>query len=237
MTVVKLTGGLGNQMFQYAHGKAVAHRNNEQLFLDTSWYEGRIDRSYILDYFNIDASLAGIIKRLFAKKIVGDFQSENHFREIEETIRKEFTLKNPPKPISDPNSVSIHLRGGDYVRGKKSGFHGTCSPEYYEQAVAHIKTRVDSPHFYIFTDDIEWAKNHIKFPQPFTLMSEKNHTPVDELFLMSSCIHNIIANSTFSWWAAWLNQNPKKIVIAPKKWFNNEVADASDIVPLNWLKL
>lgn len=232
--VVKLMGGLGNQMFQYAHGMALAIAEKEELLLDTSWYSGRTDRTYTLDHFTISAKKAGFFQRLFSQKIVGDFQSEKYFKEIESRIRKEFTLKNPPAPIPNPNSVSIHLRGGDYVRGNKSGFHGTCSPEYYAEAIALIRSRVPSPHFYIFTDDLEWAKKHIQFPEPFTVVHDE---PQNELFLMSSCRHNVIANSTFSWWAAWLNANPEKIVIGPKKWFADEKIDTSDILRASWIRI
>src|SRR5207237_965315 len=152
----------GNQLFQYAHGRAEAFRSNVPLLLDISWYKGRTDRHYMLDNFNIEAKIATgfeIIKtRLFNKKnyVTGDWQSEKYFKEIESTIKKEFTLKHPSKEIPFANSVSIHLRGGDYARGEKSGFHGTCPPEYYAKAVEHIRSKVSSPHFFIFTDDIPW---------------------------------------------------------------------------------
>ncbi len=145
--------------------------------------------------------------------------------------------ENVTNHITDENSVSIHIRGGDYVRGKKSSFHGTCSPEYYIQAIAEIRQKVSDPHFFIFTDDIEWARSLITFPEPFTLVSDPSNPPHEELILMLVCKHNIIANSTFSWWAAWLNPNPNKVVIAPKKWFADEKMSSSDILPALWIRI
>jgi hypothetical protein len=240
MIIVKLMGGLGNQLFQYAHGKAVEKDRKEPLLLDISWYKGRTDRLYMLDAFNIDAKVANLFHRFSTKnRIIGDFQSEKYFKNIEDIIRKEFTLKKilSSNPIRDPNAVSIHLRGGDYVKGNRSNFHGVCGPEYYSDAIALIHTHVDSPHFYIFTDDLPWAQNHIKFPEPFTIISKTNSDPCEELVLMSSCKHNIISNSTFSWWAAWLNRNPEKIVIAPRKWFNDATMPSEDIIPSEWIQL
>jgi hypothetical protein len=238
MIIVKLTGGLGNQLFQYAHGKALAVKAGEKLGLDISWYKGRLDRTYLLDNFTIDAQTVGWIRTIFNRPIIGDFQSENYFKEIEPVIRKEFTLKKPSlPPITDPNSVSIHLRGTDYVTGKKSGFHGTCSPEYYAEAIKLIREKMPEAHFYIFTDDVPWAQKHLQFPEPHTIVSGPAREPYEELMLMSSCKHNIIANSTYSWWAAWLNSNKSKTVIAPKKWFADEKADSSDIIPSSWTSL
>ncbi len=238
MILVKLTGGLGNQLFQYANGLTLAHRNNEKLCLDISWYKGRTDRAYLLDNFNISGQPVGFFQKLFRKPIVGDFQSELYFKEIETKVRKEFTLKKPlTNLITDLNSVSIHLRGTDYVRGKKNGFHGTCAPEYYIEAIRIMREKLPTAHFYIFTDDLPWAKEHITFPEPNTVVSGPTRQPHEELMLMASCRNNIIANSTFSWWAAWLNPNQSKTVIGPQKWFADEKIDTSDILPSSWKRI
>ena len=251
MIITKLTGGLGNQLFQYAHGKAHAIKNGASLGLDISWYKGRIDRAYMLDVFTIDAKIATMTDKIFTRLFsprnykVGDWQSEKYFKNITNIIRKEFTLKDPLSPahtillneIKGKNAVSIHLRGGDYVRGKKSSFHGTCSPEYYASATNYIHSHINSPHFFIFTDDISWAKNHIQFPEPYTLVEADVQKPHEELALMSACKHTIIANSTFSWWGAWLNNNSQKIVIAPQKWFNDSTIDTKDVIPPTWIKM
>ncbi len=251
MIITKLTGGLGNQLFQYAYGRACAIKNKTSLKLDISWYKGRMDRSYMLEHFDIKANIATstdiFVTKIFSRKdyLVGDWQSEKYFKEFENIIRKEITPKYQLsednkiiiQDITAKNSVSIHLRGTDYVTGKKSDFHGVCSEEYYNKAITKIKETVPSPYFFIFTDDIEWAENHIKLPEPYTIVSKNKNYPWEDLVLMSSCKHNIIANSTFSWWAAWLNKNINKIVIAPKKWFNDEKIDTSDILPESWIKM
>lgn len=242
MVIIKLTGGLGNQLFQYAYGRALSLERNESFFLDTSWYRGRKDRAYLLNNFSIHTRLTNIFHRIFCKKSYlqdtrGEWHSEKYFIKYADIIRKDLELKILPEQQFEMNSVSIHLRGGDYVRGNKSNFHGTCSPEYYAEAIKSIRERIQNPHFYIFTDDIEWARNHIQFPEPYTLVSNGSIPPYKELILMSNCKHNIIANSTFSWWGAWLNKNPDKIVIAPKKWFVDEKIDVSGILPSSWIQL
>jgi hypothetical protein len=250
MLIVKLTGGLGNQLFQYANGRAISIKNKTPLLIDASWYKGRIDRQYLLDKYNIKSRIATkleiFLTKIFNKKnyIQGDFQSEKYFENIKNIISEDYSIKEPIKDkedlinkIKSTNSVSIHMRGGDYVRGKRSSFHGTCSPEYYYKAIEEIKLNIDSPFFFIFTDDIPWAKNHIKFPEPNIFISNEENKPYEEIILMSYCKNNIIANSTFSWWGAWLNNNKNKIVIAPKKWFNNDSIDTKDILPKQWIKI
>jgi hypothetical protein len=248
MIIVKLTGGLGNQLFQYVWGKSIAQKNNEELLLDISWYKGRLSRKYILYNFNIKSDKANYITTQFIKIFnknkylesdrTNEWQSTIFLKDIGDNILKEFTLKNPPKnSINTEESVSIHLRGGDYVTGNKSNFHGLCPPEYYNKAIEYIKNKTKSPHFYIFTDDLTWAQKHINFPAPFTLISNQNFTPHEEMILMSSCKHNIIANSTFSWWSAWLNSNHDKIVISPKKWFSDESNQKENLIPETWIQI
>ncbi len=115
--------------------------------------------------------------------------------------------------------------------------HGICPPEYYQQAIKYIQTQVNDPHFFVFSDDIGWVKSHLKIPDPVNYVSNNDISSQEELLLMSSCKHNIIANSSFSWWGAWLNQYPEKIVIAPKKWFNLETIDTRDLIPETWIRL
>lgn len=250
MIIVKLMGGLGNQLFQYAFGRAFSLDEKKSFYLDTSWYKGRINRKYMLDHFNIRASKISwwfgyfpFNKRL--EDMTGEWHSEKWFKQYANIIREDFTLRDPLSPkaekflqqIKSTNSVSIHLRGTDYVHGNKSAFHGTATPIFYDQAVQFIIKNVTAPHFFIFTDDIPWAKAHITFPEPHTFVSEAQCPPHEELALMSACKHNIIANSTFSWWAAWLNKNESKIVVAPSRWFADEKANASDILPTSWIKI
>jgi hypothetical protein len=249
MVIIKLTGGLGNQLFQYAYGRVLSLKKNEKLILDTHWFRGRLNRSYMLNNFAIKAFATPlytlIFKTGYLEDTQGEWHSEKYFKDYSDVIRKELTLKRPFSPkaaeflqkINSTNSVSLHLRGTDYVVGNKSAFHGTASPEFYSKAIARIKEKVSNPHFFIFTDDLAWAKEHIEFPEPHTIVSEAHNPPEEELMLMAACKHNIIANSTFSWWAAWLNPNGGKMVVAPSRWFADEKANASDILPPSWIKI
>jgi hypothetical protein len=176
----------------------------------------------------------------------GVWQSEKYFRDYEKNIRKEITLKNAPSPefermkrqITQNQSVSIHVRRGDYVtKAKTNSLHGTCSPEYYRLAIKEISNNLTSPTFFIFTDDVTWTKENLQIKQNNIYVSGNKFSNAEELILMSMCQHNIIANSTFSWWAAWLNTNPHKVVIAPKQWFATSTIDTKDLIPPNWKTL
>jgi hypothetical protein len=118
---------------------------------------------------------------------------------------------------------------------------GVCSENYYKKAIELIESKVENPNFFIFTDDTDWVKANIKINHPVTYISEINKAKpmadYQELILASKCKHNIIANSSFSWWGAWLNTNPDKIVIAPDKWFNNDSIKIDDIIPPTWTKV
>lgn len=177
----------------------------------------------------------------------GYWQSEKYFLEIEDVIRKEFSLVNTltsasqdiAEQIKDCESVSIHVRRGDYVSDPKTNsVHGVCGVEYYYSAIDVINKKIDSPHFFIFSDDLNWACCNIKIDAP-TIYVRSNNCLKDyeDMYLMSKCKHHIIANSSFSWWGAWLNENPEKIVIVPRKWFNSKNMDTKDLVPVKWNKL
>ncbi|MEN9921551.1 MAG: hypothetical protein RLZZ517_529 [Candidatus Parcubacteria bacterium] len=176
----------------------------------------------------------------------GYFQSELYFKEIEPIIRNEFTLKNPLSQLAqkieeqihnEGASVSIHIRRGDYVTDPSAAkAHGTCDLDYYAQAISEISSSIVNPTFFIFSDDIEWVKENLKV-ESTTYVSNPNLTEYEELILMSKCKHNIIANSTFSWWAAWLNSNPSKIVIAPKQWRKDIDSDKLQILPKTWIQI
>lgn len=179
--------------------------------------------------------------------LAGFWKNEKYFKKIEDTIRKEFTLRNPFSNASqeikdnilrESIPVSLHVRRGDYVSHPGTlRHHGVCSPEYYKSALDHLSSRVDISRLFIFSDDIEWVKNNMTFDFPHTFVSQANIPDYEEMMLMSYCQHNIIANSTFSWWGAWLNQNPKKIVIAPKKWLAKTGNDYYKEIPPDWIKL
>ena len=177
----------------------------------------------------------------------GYWQNEQYFKDIEELIRSEFTLKDPvsaPNQMllqiveNDDNSVSIHIRRGDYVtNAHTSQYHGTCSPEYYYAAMKKIQRTIPSPHYYIFSDDISWVKENLSIPGPVTFFEGRGDRDYEELMLMKCCRYNIIANSSFSWWGAWLNDNPAKMVIAPLRWLNDPNINTSDAVPGTWIRI
>ena len=183
------------------------------------------------------------------KYFVGYWQSENYFNSIEKIIREHFKFKPTlseknlrlKKRIENSNSVSLHIRRGDYVNNASAyKTHGLCSIEYYNRAIDEIKRQVKDPIFFIFSDDPEWVKSTDFGIINFEIIDWNigNLSYID-MQMMNCCKHNIIANSSFSWWGAWLNSNSKKIVISPKKWFANDVLNeqAKNIVPNSWIKI
>ena len=178
--------------------------------------------------------------------LYGHWQSEKYFKNIENIIRKEFTLKNGLsneaknilEKIQKTNSVSIHIRRGDYVENKKNcTLYGVCSLTYYYKTIKIIQNKTGNPHFFVFSDDIRWVQKNLKTASSLTLVRGVNIRDFEEIILMSKCKHNIIANSTFSWWGAWLNNNPNKIVIAPKPWFNIATINTKDLLPPLWITI
>lgn len=175
----------------------------------------------------------------------GYWQSENYFKEIRNIIIKDFTIKFEPdkrnksmiEKIKNSNSVCIHIRRGDYISNAKTNkFHGSCSLKYYYNAIGIIIKKVKNPTFFIISDDSQWTKENLKLKYPTTYINinspKKGH---EDLRLMLNCKHFIIANSSFSWWGAWLSNNPNKIVCAPKRWFKS--THEGDIVPKSWIKV
>ena len=285
MIIIKLNGGLGNQLFQYSLGRKLSIKNNDIFKLDLSGFTKDNPRSYSLGHFNIVENLAKKedvakfnkkgLSKLFEKikpyykksvikykgydfdqnilKLSGNFyldgywQSEKYFKDIEGVIRKEITLKEPLvdehanliNNIKNSNSVSVHIRRGDYATNKKfSAVYNLLDEEYYQRTVKFIAEKIKEPKFFIFSDDIKWAKQNLNIPYPKIFVSDNSEIKdYEELTLMSFCKHNIIANSSFSWWGAWLNTNIDKIVLSPDKWFNIGVGNTSDLIPEDWIKL
>jgi hypothetical protein len=181
----------------------------------------------------------------------GYWQCEKYFDAIRTELLNDFTLKydllselhknqlEPIESINRTNSVSVHFRRGDYVSDEiTNSFHGTCSIQFYHNAIKLMAKQVQSPHFFLFSDDPEWIlKNRIinDFPTTVITTSNMHH----DMYLMSLCKHNIIANSSFSWWGAWLNRNPEKRIIAPKRWFAKDELNpqTQDLIPQNWIRL
>jgi len=192
-------------------------------------------------YFNPD-----ILKLPDNIYLEGYWCSEKYFAGIADIIRREFTIKTPQtgkdKKLSEmlttSESVSIHIRRGDYVSDKVANqTHGTCGLDYYYCCIEHLVDLVKTPRFFVFSDNIEWCRNNLQLSYPVVFVDHNGlETAYEDLRLMSQCKHNIIANSTFSWWAAWLNPNDDKLVFASKKWFANEDKDSSDIIPAKWIR-
>ena len=175
----------------------------------------------------------------------GYWQSPKYFEAIRNTLLADFTLKNPLSPsgqalqekILKSTSVALHVRHGDYVTNQRVlNENGICSVEYYKRAIEIILSKVPDPTFFVFSDDIEWAKANLTLPTDAVFVSDKTISAPEELYLMSACQHNIIANSSFSWWGAWLNQNGDKTVIAPTPWFDTITYD-KNLIPDSWIQL
>jgi Glycosyl transferase family 11 len=275
MIIIKLFGGLGNQMFQYALGRQLSIKYNKRLYLETSWFKrigNNNNRPYRLDHFmisgkKINSIILSIIFKLlpyynikekecfkFNSNILnkssgyftGFWQNENYFSDIRTVLLKDFSLNykysdsiaNIKKEISNQNSVSVHIRRGDFLQSKdNNNKHGVCSPDYILQAMKLIEGKVPNPTYYVFSDEIDWVKNNIIFKNKAILVSDKGFSEVEELILMSNCKHDIIANSSFSWWGAWLNDNINKIVIAPVKWGEIDNPNFKDLIPKTWTRI
>lgn len=212
--------------------------NDDRYYMAGSQYPRSLPVKFIREdncCFNSDfCSLGGFTY------VKGWFQNENYFKEFEQTIRKEIYPKERiriPKEIrsilGSKNTVSVHIRRGDFKKD-----HNVLPVSYYEKAKCCISDLVDKPYYLIFSDDISWVKQNMDFgSRCFFMEDTRLFKDYEELMIMSRCRHNVIANSTFSWWGAWLNAYEEKIVIAPKKWFLRSSRTDADIVPDDWIKL
>jgi len=284
---MNLTGGLGNQMFQYAATLALAKKLQTELVVNTYVFENYDVHPLRLTELNCSAQFSNecpehesIIKHKLAKKILsafsfmnryyfesaltfepaflkqknnsiitGFFQSEKYFKNIRKQLLQEFNIEHKLDTaalanlakIKQNNSVSIHIRRGDYISNPNANkTHGLCDHSYYKSALQHLKkvNAINSETtLFIFSDDIDWCRNNLNFDYPCEYVTGSGEYPEFDIYLMSQCHHNIIANSTFSWWGAWLNDNNDKIVIAPTVWFQSNKLDASDIIPDSWIRV
>ena len=191
-------------------------------------------------------------ENLFKQKppvlLVGYWQSERYFIKEAASIRNAFSF--PALVATDENisvlsaistgcSVSVHVRRGDYLHPTIAAHHGNCSVEYYRQAIEKISTAFPTAVFYFFTDDASWVQNEFidKIPGSVLVKNNTGANSWKDMYLMSKCSHHIIANSSFSWWGAWLNYSEDKMVIAPAKWFNNSERNYKDVIPSAWIQL
>ncbi len=292
MVISNIIGGLGNQMFQYAAGRALALRNDTELRLDTSGFENyalhqgfELQRVFSCpNKIASNADMNGVlgwqsspwIRRILSRPafarlrrkellvephfcywdginqapsesyLMGYWQSEKYFDDYAATIRSDFAFRRPLdslneniiQKIEESDAVSLHIRRGDYANNPKTlATHGLCSLDYYRAATALVSSRMAFPHFFIFSDDIEWVRQNLTLDFPCEFIDHnKGAESYKDMQLMSLCRHHIIANSSFSWWGAWLNPFPEKIVVAPKKWFTDD-RNVDDLIPPKWTRL
>jgi hypothetical protein len=201
-------------------------------------------KSFVLEpHFNYWAGISHLTGNCY---LSGYWQTEKYFSEVAHEIRADFAFKlamntkntELAQQINQVNAVSLHVRRGDYANNAKNiATHGLCSLDYYQSAIKHITKQVKQPHFFVFSDDIAWVETNLKIDSPHHFVGH-NHgaESYNDMRLMSLCKHNIIANSSFSWWGAWLNSNVKKNVIAPKHWFANET-NVEDLIPQSWVRI
>ncbi len=197
---------------------------------------------YKAPFFHFDNRFFSVSNNTYLK---GYWQSEKYFLPVQQLIRQELTIKKEfveslkdfAETLSRENSVSVHIRRGDYKDKTFSTFHGILPAVYYDKAFKILNNKINDARYYFFSDDIGWVKNDLNMPGATYISGTISKTHIEDFYLMSHCKHNIIANSSFSWWAAWLNNNPDKIVIAPKKWFNKGPQDTQDLIPEGWIKI
>lgn len=293
MIIVKLMGGLGNQMFQYAAGKALAAHHSTALKLDLDFLLDRtprggfVFRDYDLDVFVLEAERAsnrhtarynrtsntrvnryaralgawiGKYRRYHEQGfhyneeffrlprnayLDGYWQSPKYFAPIKDQIRADFTFKDSilegsqrlKGAILNDNSVCINVRRADFLA---SSFHGVCDMEYFAPAIESVASKVFNPHFFIFSDDPPWCLENLRVSYPVTFVGHEHAGTKfsNYLQLMSLCKHYIIPNSSFAWWAVWLNGEYRhdRIVIAPRRWFTDPTWDTKDLIPAEWLR-
>lgn len=245
------------ELEEYNLNEKIATYEETRLFVPNIWNSTKMERQY----FKFKRIILG--NNLFFEKsqfqynkeiesigdntyIYGYFQTEDYFINIRDIILESFKLKNELNSenksllsrIKNENSVSIHVRRGDYVN---SIFELLSIDKYYNKAIDKILENVESPVFYIFSNDHNWVENNLtkrNITKEFVKLNDQSWAGLD-MFLMSNCKHNIIANSSYSWWGAWLNPKHDKIVIAPEKWFrsNYRLESTWDLVPKNWIKI
>lgn len=193
-------------------------------------------------HFHFDPSFFNTSTSVF---LDGFWQSPKYFENISEEIRKDFLVKkelvtkwdDKIKVLQNTNSVSVHIRRGDLLNPKAAAYHGILQPSYYENAMGLLRKQISDATFHFFSDDINWVKNNISLPAMSELTSLQTHSAIEDFHLMKNCSHNIIANSSFSWWAAWLNSNDSKKVVAPKNWFAVDSISTEDLIPESWIRL
>lgn len=292
MIVVKMQGGLGNQFFQYATGRAIAERLRCHLFLDISWYrrlpKGATPRAWELGRYPILAECLdpdeekstwfwsmerlGCLIRLkgqwrwarsfreaeadydarlahlgLNRALEGYWQNPSYFDTMSSSLRQELQPSEPmglrdvqiaEQILSCPqHAVAVHVRRGDYLHGVHGAHHGTCDDAYYLRAFEHMRRQLAAPRFFVFSDDPDWVASRSDIFGGAMMVSHNGaERAFQDVRLMSLCRAHIIANSSFSWWGAWLSSHPDKRVVAPKRWLANG-ASMPSLVPAEWVRL
>lgn len=292
MVIVRIAGGLGNQMFQYAFGRALAVAKDTELRLDLGAYSNyplhngfELDRVFAVtapeatqnDFrmvlgWRARPSLRHLLRRRrlawlrnahylvephfqYWKTapsapsdcyLVGYWQSERYFVAVHDLIRREFVFCPPLsernralyEEILSAESIGVHVRRGDYASDQQTArIHGSCSLDYYQRALDYVAERCAAPRLFVFSDEPNWVKSRLQTDLPTHYVGHnRGADSFNDMRLMSACRHHVIANSSFSWWAAWLNPSSDKIVVAPRRWFAIE-RDCSDLIPARWTRL
>lgn len=292
MIVSAILGGIGNQMFQYAAGRALAVSRSESFMVDLAGFENySLHQGYELQrVFDLEAVRVGpnILRDIlgwraghFARKVLkrsafsslrgahlaiephlnywpgldamespvymmGYWQSARYFGHCEDVIRDDFRFRHPQEGrntelaarMAACQSVSLHIRRGDYVTHKATReIMHACSLDYYREAVRRIDSQIPDAVYFVFSDDMDWVRQQADFlPRSVLIDHNCGQDSYRDMQLMSACRHHIIANSSFSWWGAWLNPRPDKVVIAPRRWFANDW-DSKDLIPEGWVTL
>lgn len=281
---VRVLGGLGNQMFQYATARAIAERSGAEVLLDLRGFDSYQLRKPALDRWRIKAQVAtahdlkrfserglwwsrrlaplGIASRCYNEAklsfdpallrrqppqyLSGYFQSEKYFADIRAVLLNEFVPvrslsadnQRLAREATATNSIAIHVRRGDYVSDARNvGMHGICEIAYYDKAIELLRAQTGPATYFVFSDDMGWTRRNLNLPGPVFHVEGNQDDPEVDIHLMSLCRHNVCANSSFSWWGAWLNRHPSKLVVAPTRWFASNKLDASDLVPSDWIRL
>ena len=287
MIVIKICGGIGNQMFQYALYTTFKEQGKE-VYLDIDGLDSFIenhgwsdifkvfelsydivkDSDKVILYDNAQDWISRIRRKILGRKkthiienregnfqleilsskeayLEGYWQSEKYFEENKDKIKYLYRFKTEPsnnckammKQIGEVSgSVSIHVRRGDYLQGINNNIYGgICNESYYRSAIKLFKQRVENPTFFCFSNDIEFCKEKFRNEDFIFVDCNDEYNAWMDMMLMSMCKHNIIANSSFSWWGAWLNSNQEKMVVAPRTWLNTK--EMKDICPDNWIRL
>lgn len=273
VVIAHIMGGLGNQMFQYAAARRLAHKRNAKLKLDLTDIDADPLGRYSLSHFRIRAEVANsteireltkgrpfFLKRTLVtergsnydpglKHVVppvylkGYWASARYFDDVSSLIRREFDIATEPSPensvllseiCKEENPVALHVR-----RPKASqSLQATQPVEYYKAAAAGLHSVAANAKFYVFSEDPEWAKDNLCLPYETVYLGNNDASAnYEDLRLMRFCKHFIIANSTFSWWGAWLSERKGKVVYAPRKWFNDPSYDTRDLIPSTWIQI